>query len=96
MEIAAGVYCYLKRDEVVEKLEGALVDGMADHYARSDHASMSITIVLDMFQQAVECCGAMGPEDFHNSYWQNATGHNETVPESCCRKRVKAIPVLPI
>ena len=35
----------------------------------------------------LNCCGAVGPQDYHYSMWFNNTDHSQGpfVPQSCCR-----------
>lgn len=89
LEIAAGIYAYVKRDDVEASLKNGLTKAVTTTYLGSDVAAdKAVVEAVDWFQETVECCGANSKDDWLNSKWVNNTQVTDgrKYPDSCCVK----------
>ncbi|XP_057317324.1 CD151 antigen-like [Hydractinia symbiolongicarpus] len=85
LEIAAGIYAYVKRDDIQKELETGLTKGINTTYSSQDtKADKALREAIDWFQENVECCGAESPKDWSSSVWGTTKNNTLWAPESCC------------
>ncbi|XP_057317323.1 CD151 antigen-like [Hydractinia symbiolongicarpus] len=85
LEIAAGIYAYVKRDDIQKELETGLMKGINNTYGAQDtKANKAFGDAIDWFQEKVECCGAKKPQDWSESVWATKA-KKYYVPDSCCK-----------
>lgn len=89
LEIAAGIYAYVKRDSIEKSLTNKLTSGINVNYGKTDTASVGLTKAIDYFQETVKCCGTTGPESWKTSHWRSSQGQvgKKMVPKSCCKSQ---------
>ncbi|XP_044754941.1 CD63 antigen-like [Coccinella septempunctata] len=73
LEITAGVFGYIHRNEVDVMLEDKLNSTISYYYKNEE-----IRHTWDIAQHEGECCGINGPTD-----WQSVT-KNDSLPHTCC------------
>ncbi|XP_065646390.1 CD151 antigen [Hydra vulgaris] len=107
MEIAAGIYAYVKKDKVLKNVATNTKNSVINEYGGSTVAQKGFTDSVDYVQKQLKCCGAETPLDWSSSSWyKNFKPKNEStphivVPNSCCAKNApncnvaKDIPSLP-
>merc|ERR1712024_415780 len=86
LEIAAGIYAYINRDDVKEKLKEGLDKAVQTTYLEGTAADEAVRDAIDWFQETLECCGSNGPRDWLTSNWIKDTAKvgNRKFPDSCC------------
>jgi len=91
LEIAAGIYAYVKKDDVEEDLTSGLKKGVRKTYGKEDMASKNVIKAIDWFQQTIQCCGAEGPKDWKKAVWYKSAANpkKSVVPASCCKNGKK-------
>lgn len=85
MEIAAGIYAYTKKDDVLKSFETSIDKAISTSYGEGSKADEALTKAVDWFQKNVECCGAKGPDDWATSEWNKTKTSSNKVPDSCCK-----------
>lgn len=92
IEIAAGIYAYTKKDDVVDALKKGLQKAVNISYSEETTADKALREAVDWFQENLECCGADTPAEWLGSNWfkeQNKTS-DIRVPKTCCVDQSKA------
>ncbi|XP_065646391.1 CD151 antigen-like [Hydra vulgaris] len=108
MEIAAGIYAYVKKDKVLISVATNIKNSVIKEYGGSTFVQKGFTDSVDYIQKQLKCCGAETPMDWSSSTWyknikknENDTTPHIVVPNSCCAKNVPScnvaidIPSLP-
>lgn len=73
LEVSAGVFGYIRRNEVGTMLEDKLNTTIYEYYKNEE-----IRKTWDIAQHEGECCGIRGPKDWH------LVMKNDTLPHTCC------------
>lgn len=85
MELAAGIYSYLKKDKVIHIVEGSLKTIIFTNYGKGGKVASGMDKGVDWLQQKLSCCGFTNSSDWkNNSNWESAE-HKGSVPSSCCK-----------
>lgn len=86
LEIAAGIYAYVKIDDVKESLKKGLDKAVKTTYNTGTTADDAVRKAVDWFQENVECCGSATPDDWKTSAWNVSDTTTRVFPDSCCKK----------
>jgi len=91
LEIAAGIYAYTKKDNVINELEKNFGKAIKNSYGGTTDSDKSLTAGVDWFQENVNCCGAETVGEWGSSAWYAKQKEGKTliekraiVPTSCC------------
>lgn len=79
LEIAVGVFAYVKRGELENELGKDLTEAMFNKYSRDDEEG--ITKAIDSFQEKFNCCGKDSFLDWRSSFYYQMKSE---FPSSCC------------
>lgn len=83
-EVTSGVWAFLHRD----KVKTSVTETMTVYIRHTYSDDPLINEPIDYVQKNLNCCGAIGPDDWNNSRWQNSSsGHYGHLPGSCCLAR---------
>nr|XP_006812544.1 PREDICTED: CD9 antigen-like [Saccoglossus kowalevskii] len=82
IEVGGGVWAYYHRLEVATIINEGLEDAVLNIYG-TEGTEETVTAAIDSLQQGLECCGANGPVDWKDSYY-NENIRKYSVPDSCC------------
>ncbi|XP_030845089.1 CD9 antigen, partial [Strongylocentrotus purpuratus] len=77
-EVGGGIWAYLNRNKLKMGVENGMQQTISGVYSEDD----SVTLAFDKMQQALRCCGAVGPEDWIDSKY--AERNPGQLPDSCC------------
>jgi hypothetical protein len=87
-ELAAGVVVLLYKGKVKEELKSTWQEKVKQKYGGNDEDDKAFTNAMDIFQVKLDCCGAVGPQDFAGSQWRVKEDAKGTaglkLPYSCC------------
>jgi len=85
LEIAAGIYAYTKKDDVLASLKSGLQKAVDKSYSEDTKADEALRKAVDWFQENIKCCGADTPSEWATSAWYKEQNKTTThVPKSCC------------
>eukprot|EP00112_Aurelia_sp_Birch-Aquarium-sp1_P002691 Seg130.2 transcript_id=Seg130.2/GoldUCD/mRNA.D3Y31 product="CD151 antigen" protein_id=Seg130.2/GoldUCD/D3Y31 len=86
LEIAAGIFAYVKRDQVTKAVTKNIKKIVTDNYGKSSKADKAFTTAVDKLQTKMKCCGVNGPGDWNNTAWSKIPANKPYVtPKSCCK-----------
>lgn len=85
LEIAAGIYAYVKIDDVKASLKKGLSKAVQTTYNTGSTADKAVREAVDWFQENVECCGSGAPSDWTTSVWEKSENTTRKFPDSCCQ-----------
>lgn len=80
LELAAGIYGFVKRDDIENNLSRDFKNAIKNKYMNGSSNSV-VNKAIDEFQKKFECCGFDGWLDWKHSDYFTAT---LKVPKSCC------------
>lgn len=84
LELAAGIFGVVKKDDIEEQLQKDFTDAIKIKYSSNDTSGV-VNKAIDNFQKKFECCGYNNWLDWKGSkYYQD----KNLVPESCCNTNV--------
>lgn len=87
LELAAGIYGIVKRDEVEDQMKNDFQNAISSKYSKDKDSVIVKTI--DKFQKEFKCCGYEEWRDWKNSNYFNQT---KEVPASCCKQGAAECP----
>eukprot|EP00794_Sanderia_malayensis_P018041 gene18041-19848_t len=86
LEIAAGIYSYVKKDKVIEDVKKNINKAVQTSYGGTTKAEKAFTDAIDAIQKKLKCCGSITADDWKTSAWYNKqTGVKAAVPKTCCK-----------
>jgi len=86
-QIGCGIFAYVKRGDADSILERGMKSAL-DNYDPTDDTRKPLVEAWDALQHDLQCCGVNSYTDWKNSSsWK--TGHENDVPDSCCKKESK-------
>jgi len=83
-QIVGGALAFINRETIRESVTDTMKEIVQNEYGRDEGDWYHV----DFVQSSLHCCGANGPTDWHDSYWQRAGKRFSRVPDSCCRDDV--------
>jgi len=92
MELAAGIYSYLKKDKMIDIVEGSLKTVILENYGKDDATNKhGLNKAVDWLQQKLQCCGFSNSSDWkNNTHWATAANREKgALPSSCCKDESK-------
>lgn len=90
MEIAAGIFAYVKKDDIAGIVENNLKKIVDKEYGKEGVASKGIEKAVDWVQKKMTCCGFAGPADWKdNDNWTKNGTRTTLTPDSCCKDETK-------
>lgn len=85
LEIAAGIYSYVKKDKVLKTVTDNIKKAVKTSYGGSSTSDKAFTKSIDYVQKKFKCCGIDKAGDWNSSTWYGKqTGVKNAVPVSCC------------
>lgn len=82
LELAVGIFAYVKRGDIEEQLQKDFQDAIQTKYSPTDDKT-AVNVAIDKFQKEFECCGYNDFKDWRKSAYHTA---NKELPKSCCTK----------
>jgi len=86
LEIAAGIYSYVKKDKVLNTVSENIKKAVKTNYGGATTSDKAFTKSIDYIQKQFKCCGVNKPGDWNTSSWytKQALSAKYAVPMSCC------------
>jgi len=83
LEIAAGIFAYVKKDDVMNKIRANIKKIIDENYGKTDKSSKALSDSVDFMQKELKCCGVDGPGDWNATDWKK-NHEDKSTPKSCC------------
>jgi len=82
--LSTGVLAIISRSLIERQLQNNLEERLSGEYLMP--GGEKLTMLMDLLQTQLHCCGVTSPSDYKNSRWQQQTINSEklVVPLTCC------------